>query len=54
MEKAKDVDVPIVLHTESTTPESCKEFVEMGKKAGFLSKLLITLWKIMCMVMRHI
>jgi len=34
MSKAKDVGVPVVLHTESTTPDSCKEFVEMGKKVG--------------------
>ncbi|RLF64020.1 MAG: metal-dependent hydrolase [Thermoplasmata archaeon] len=34
MQKARDADVPVVLHTESTTPENCKEFVEMGKKAG--------------------
>ena len=34
MEKAKDVDVPVVLHTESTTPTDCKKFVDMGKKAG--------------------
>jgi TatD-related deoxyribonuclease len=34
MQKAKDVNVPVVLHTESTTPKSCKEFVELGKKAG--------------------
>jgi len=34
MQKAKDAHVPVVLHTESTTPTSCKEFVEMGKKAG--------------------
>lgn len=34
MQKAKDVNVPVVLHTESATPEQCKEFVEMGKKAG--------------------
>jgi TatD-related deoxyribonuclease len=34
MQKAKDVGVPIVLHTESTTPKDCKEFSEMGKKAG--------------------
>ena len=34
MQKAKDAGVPVVLHTESTTPESCREFVEMGKKAG--------------------
>ena len=34
MQKAKDVDVPVVLHTESTTPNHCKELVEMGKKIG--------------------
>jgi TatD-related deoxyribonuclease len=34
MEKAKDVGVPVVLHTESTTPVQCKEFVEMGRKVG--------------------
>jgi len=34
MEKAKDVGVPVVLHTESTTPRQCKELVDMGKKAG--------------------
>lgn len=34
MQKAKDAEVPVVLHTESTTPKSCKEIVEMGKKAG--------------------
>jgi TatD-related deoxyribonuclease len=34
MEKASDVDVPVVLHTESTSPEQCKELVEMGKEAG--------------------
>jgi TatD-related deoxyribonuclease len=34
MQKAHDVDVPVVLHTESTTPEQCKELVDMGKKAG--------------------
>lgn len=34
MKKAKDVGVPVVLHTESTTSEQCKKLVEMGKKAG--------------------
>jgi len=35
MQRAKDVDVPVVLHTESTTPEQCKELADLGKKAGF-------------------
>ena len=34
MEKANEVGVPVVLHTESTTPIQCKELMEMGKKAG--------------------
>jgi len=34
MQKAKDVGVPVVLHTESTTPAQCKEFVEIGRKVG--------------------
>jgi len=41
MQRAKDVDVPVVLHTESTTPENCKEFVEMGKKAGLPSNKIV-------------
>ena len=34
MGKAKDVGTTVVLHTETTTPEQCKELAEMGKKAG--------------------
>lgn len=34
MQRARDVNVPVILHTESTTPEQCKELVELGKKAG--------------------
>jgi TatD-related deoxyribonuclease len=34
MQKAREAGVPVVLHTESTTPETCKEFAEMGRKAG--------------------
>ena len=41
MQKAKDADVPVVLHTESTTPENCREFVEMGKKAGLSADKIV-------------
>jgi len=41
MEKAKDADVPVVLHTESTTSEQCKELVEMGKSIGLSSEKII-------------
>ena len=34
MQRAKDVGVPVILHTESATPGQLKEFAEMGKKAG--------------------
>jgi len=34
MEKAKDVNVPVVLHTETTTTKICEELVKMGKKTG--------------------
>ena len=41
MQKAKDISAPVVLHTESTTPDNCKEFAEMGKKAGLpLNKIV--------------
>ncbi|HID25731.1 MAG TPA: metal-dependent hydrolase [Thermoplasmata archaeon] len=34
MKLAAGVGVPVVLHSESTTSESCREFVEMGRKVG--------------------
>ena len=34
MEKAAELNVPVVVHTESTSPKQCRELVEMGKKAG--------------------
>ncbi|HEC89966.1 MAG TPA: metal-dependent hydrolase [Thermoplasmatales archaeon] len=41
MEKAKDVDVPVVLHTEHTTPQQCKELVEMGRKVGLPASKIV-------------
>jgi TatD-related deoxyribonuclease len=41
MERAADIKVPIVLHTESTTPEKYKELVKMGKKAGLSPNRII-------------
>ena len=41
MKVAKEIDVPIVLHTESTTPKNCKEFVEMGKKVGLKANKIV-------------
>jgi TatD-related deoxyribonuclease len=34
MEKAAELKVPVVVHTESTSPQQCRELVEMGKKAS--------------------
>ena len=34
MKVAKENDLAVVLHTETTTPKNCKEFFEMGKKVG--------------------
>ena len=33
MQRANDVCVPVILHTESTTPTQCKELAELGRKA---------------------
>jgi TatD-related deoxyribonuclease len=41
MKRAAEINVPVVLHTESTTPENCKEFVEMGGKAGLNPEKII-------------
>jgi TatD-related deoxyribonuclease len=41
MKRAAEINVPVVLHTESTTPEKCKEFVEIGGKAGLSPEKII-------------
>lgn len=41
MQKAKEAGVPVVLHTESTTPQQCKEFVEMGRNVGLPAEKII-------------
>jgi len=41
MQRANDVDVPVVLHTESTTILQCKNLVEMGKKVGLLPEKIV-------------
>ena len=41
MQRAKDVNVPVIIHTESTTPSQCKELAEMGKKAGLSANKII-------------
>jgi TatD-related deoxyribonuclease len=41
MNKAKDVNVPVVVHTESTTTSQCRELVNMAKKAGLSSDKVV-------------
>ena len=39
MQKAKEV--PVVIHSESTTPDRCKELSEMGKKVGLSAEKIV-------------
>ena len=41
MQQARDARVPVVLHTEATTPTQCKEFVEMGRKVGLSAAKIV-------------
>ncbi|MBN2599107.1 MAG: TatD family hydrolase [Candidatus Thermoplasmatota archaeon] len=41
MQQAKDVGVPVVLHTESATPQQCNEFVEMGRRVGLHANQIV-------------
>ena len=41
MQRAAEVGVPVVLHTETTTPASCKEFVELGRKVGLRPEAIV-------------
>ena len=41
MKRAKEVDVPVILHTESTTTKQCKDLVEMGKMVGLSAEKIV-------------
>lgn len=41
MKRAAEGNIPIVIHSESTTSKNCKEFVEMGKKEGLKPEKII-------------
>ena len=41
MQKASEVGTAVVLHTESTTPEQCRELAEMGKKANLPAEKIV-------------
>ena len=41
MKVAKENDVPVILHTETTTPKNCQEFYKMGKKVGLKADKIV-------------
>jgi TatD-related deoxyribonuclease len=41
MSLAKNVGVPVVLHTETTTPSQCRELVSLGKKVGLSPERIV-------------
>ena len=41
MQKAKEADTAVVLHTESTTITQCKELADMGKKVGLKAEKIV-------------
>ena len=41
LQKAEDVGCPVVLHTESTTPEQCKELMKLGSKVGLKPEKIV-------------
>jgi TatD-related deoxyribonuclease len=41
MQKASDLNIPVIIHTESTTPNQCKELVELAKRVGLQSNKIV-------------
>lgn len=41
MQRAKDVNVPVIIHSESTTPDHCKELTILGKKVGLPAEKIV-------------
>ena len=41
MQRAAEVDVPVVVHTESMTPEQCRELVAMGHEVGLSADCIV-------------
>ena len=37
----REVDVPVVIHTESTTPDQCRELVNLGKEVGLAANRIV-------------
>ncbi|MFH1101782.1 MAG: TatD family hydrolase [Methanobacteriota archaeon] len=41
MVKAKEVGVPVVIHSESTTPEQCQELMVLGRRVGLPAEKIV-------------
>ena len=41
MQRAKEVNVPVIIHSESTTPEQCKELAIMGRRVGLPAEKIV-------------
>jgi TatD-related deoxyribonuclease len=41
MQIAKEINKPVILHTESTNADQCRELVEMGRKAGLKPGMIV-------------
>jgi len=41
MQKASEVNAPVVLHTETTTSKQCNELVQMGKTVGLPAEKIV-------------
>ncbi|MEF8848375.1 MAG: TatD family hydrolase [Candidatus Thermoplasmatota archaeon] len=41
MKKAKEIDVPVIIHTETTTPDQCLELKKMGEKVGLPASKIV-------------
>ena len=41
MQRAKDVNVPVIIHSESTTPGQCMELAKLGRRAGLPAHKII-------------
>ncbi len=41
MKQAKAIGVPVILHTETTTPDQCQKLAKMGKKVGLPADQII-------------
>lgn len=41
MKQAKNIGVPVVLHTESSTPTQCRQLADMGRKVGLSADQIV-------------